>query len=154
DKLQLAAQATDDYGLTAIRLEIAKNNAKEFTPLQTWPTSGDKQNKPARSAAVKQILDLSAADYKLGDTLRYRFVAIDNRDLASLDPALTPQVTQGQVFSINFNDTAAAAAKSSKLWDQLREKLTDLLNRQLALRKQAGDIAPAIAISELRKLAA
>jgi hypothetical protein len=152
DKLALAATATDDYGLTAIRLEIAKNEAKEFTPAKDWPLS-PKDGKPVRTATVRHTLDFPAGEYRLGDTLRYRFVAVDNRDLKTLDPGLAAQSAAGQVFTVHFNDTAAQAAASAKRWEELRDKLAALLGRQVALRKSAQALVPALSLEDLRKIA-
>ncbi|MGN6368269.1 MAG: DUF4175 family protein [Phycisphaerae bacterium] len=156
DHLSLSAQATDDYGLTQISLQLAKNNDKDFHTAQTWPISPDKSNKPTRAATINFTLDLPATDYKLGDTLRYRFIATDNRDLTSLDHAgggLMPQSTTGQIFTITFNDTAAAAAKSTKLWDQLRAQLQKLLDQQITLRKAAQTLAPTNSLQANRRTA-
>ncbi|HUO07114.1 MAG TPA: DUF4175 family protein [Phycisphaerae bacterium] len=154
NQLPLSAQAADDYGLTQISLEIAKNDDKEFHQLKSWPIPPAKDGKPSRAATINHTLDLPATDYKLGDTLRYRFVATDNRDLKSLDPAMGPQSTPGQVFTITFNDTAAAAAKSSKLWDELRTQLTKLLEKQVALRKSAADLTATITLPQVQKITA
>jgi hypothetical protein len=151
DRVALEAQATDDYGLTHIRLEIARNDAQEFQPLQTWPVSPGKDGKAARAVTVRHILDLPKDAYRFGDTLRYRFVAVDNRDLTSLDPALSSQTTAGQVFSISFNDRSATAAASGKLWEQLRQKLTAILDRQVALRQQANAFVAQMPAAEIRK---
>lgn len=130
DKLALAAQAADDYGLTSVTLETAKGK-EEFKAVKTWP------GKAGKTLAVRHVLDLPADQYKYGDVLRYRFVAVDNRALTMLDSTWGPQTTPGQVFTISFNDTAAAAAKAGKLWDQLREKLTALLDAQIVLHQGA-----------------
>ncbi|MCL2648637.1 MAG: hypothetical protein FWD61_16810 [Phycisphaerales bacterium] len=154
DKIALTANVTDDYGVTQVSLAIAKNDEKDFRVIVSWPVK-------MRTATVKHQLDLLAADYHLGDTLRYRFVATDNRDLTSLDAALGgklggggPQSTASQVFTINFNDTAAAAAKTSKLWDELRKQLNVLLDRQVALRKQTDSLTAKTTLDEMRKIAA
>ncbi len=151
DKVALEAQATDDYGLTQIRLEMAKNDAKEFTALQTWPVGPGKDGKPGRAITMRYTLDLPAEKYALGDTVRYRFVAVDNRDLTGLDPALGAQATAGQIFSISFNDKTAVTAASSKLWEELRRKLTAILDKQIALRKGAGALVAGMAVEDIRK---
>ena len=149
EKLPLAAQASDDYGLTEVLLEIARNDEKQFRAIKSWPIARENSAKPA---TIKYLLDLPAGDYKLGDTLRYRFVATDNRNLTSLDSALGPQTTAGQVFSVSFNDTAAIAAKSTKLWDELRKQLTVLLDRQISLRHDSEGLKTATAIEDARKI--
>ena len=153
-QIQLSAQATDDYGLTQISLQLAKNDEKEFHTVKTWPlqAQGLQSLRLPLAATINHLLDLPASDYKLGDTLRYRFIATDNRDLTPLDPALTPQSTPGQVFTITFNDTAAAAAKSAKLWDELRAQLTKLLDKQTALRKSAQNLTPTTSLPDTRKI--
>jgi len=154
DKVPLEAQATDDYGLTQVRLEVAKNDAKEFKAVQTWPVALGKDGKPARAVTVRYTLDLPAGDYKFGDTLRYRFVSVDNRDLTALDPALKQQTTSGQVFSLSFNDKSATAAASGKLWEELRQKLTAILDKQVALRKDANAFVAGMPVADIRKTCA
>ncbi len=152
DKLPLSAQATDDYGLTQVRLEAAKNEDKEFKVLQTWPIAPAKDNNPSRAATVRYTLDLPAGQFKFGDTLRYRFLSTDNRDLTALDPALSAQTTTGQIFTITLNDTSAAAVKTGKVWDELRAKLMALLDRQIDLRKQAAALVATLSINDVRKI--
>lgn len=156
--LALAAAATDDYGLATVRLEVAKNDAKEFAAVQAWPVAADREGKPSRTATIRHTLAFPAEQYRFGDTLRYRFVAVDNRDLRSIDAgsdavAGVGQVMEGQVFTVHFNDVAAAAAKSNGLWEELRQKLAALLDRQVALRKDANGLGPALAVAELRRMA-
>jgi hypothetical protein len=152
DKLDLEAQATDDYGLTHVQLEIAKNDAKEFAAVQSWPIAA-KDGKPARAATVRHTLSLPATDYKFGDTLRYRFTATDNRELQALDTTLGPQTTPGQIFTVSFNDKAATAAASNKLWEELRQKLIVILEKQVALRKSAGELVAGMPVEDIRKIA-
>jgi hypothetical protein len=152
DHVRLAAQANDDYGLTGVTLEIAKNEAKEFRVAQSWPLKAGTDGKPVLASTIHALLEVPATDYKLGDTLRYRFVATDNRDLTQLDATWGPQATAGQVFTINFNDTAAAAAKSTKLWEELRKQLTALLDRQVALRKQSNDLTSTVTLGQMQKI--
>ncbi len=142
DVVPLAAQANDDYGVTQIRLEIAQGADGAFvTEGKPWTIATASDGTPVRSYAVKHLLDLPASKYKFGDTLRYRFVAVDNRNLLSLSSDLGPQTTAGQVFSINFTDKAALAEKSTKLWEDLRKKLTAFLDRQVKLRQDANALA-------------
>jgi hypothetical protein len=150
DKLALEAQATDDYGLTQIRLEVARNDAPEFKPLQTWDIGPGKDGKPARAITVRYTLDLPKDDYKYGDSVRYRFVAVDNRDLSALDATLSRQSTPGQVFSISFNDTSATAAASAKTWEELRQKLAAILDKQFALRKDANAFVANMPVEQIR----
>jgi hypothetical protein len=153
-KIPLEAQGTDDYGLTGLQFEIARNDEKEFRTLSSWPIGKARDGGASKAATVHYTLELPADQYKLGDTLRYRFVAIDNRDLLADDPAGGPQSTRGQVFTISFNDTSLAALKTSKRWDELRQKLGELLEKQIALRLQAAGLVPGLAIDGLQKLAA
>ena len=129
DKVQMEAQATDDYGLTQMRLEVEKNNEREFKTVKSWQVAGGKDGK-ARALMVRYTLELPAAEYKFGDTVRYRFVSVDNRDLTAADPALGPQTTNGQIFTLSFNDKAATAVASTKLWEELRQKLMAILEKR------------------------
>jgi hypothetical protein len=152
EKVALVATAADDYGLTQVVFEIARNSEKDFKPVQTWPVKPDNAGKPVRSVNITHSLDLPASQFKLGDTLRYRFVVTDNRDLTALDPAFTPQSTPSQVFTIHFNDNAAAAAKTTKLWDELRKQLSALLDRQIALRKAAAGLTAQTPLEGVRTI--
>ncbi|MEI8196828.1 MAG: hypothetical protein WCI73_13090, partial [Phycisphaerae bacterium] len=87
-----------------------------------------------------------------GDTVRYRFVATDNRDLMTLSSDLGPQTTTGTVYTINFNDTSAAAAKSMAAWELLRQKLQGFLDRQIALRQVSATLQDKMTLDEARKL--
>ncbi len=152
DKIPLAAQATDDYGLTLFTLEVMKNDEKVFRKLQSWPVKPGPNGNPTRAATIKHTLDLPATEYTLGDTLKYRFVSTDNRDLLTFDSALGYQNTPGQVFAIHFADNAATAAKTSKAWDELRKQLGLLLDRQIAFRKQSDALTPKSTLAEIRKV--
>jgi hypothetical protein len=153
DKLALVAQATDDYGLSQVRLEMSQNEEKDFRIAQTWAMDKGKDGAPVRAATVRHTLDLPEGQFKYGDTLHYRFVALDNRDLTPVDPGMGPQTTVGQTFTVTFNDTAAEAAKTSRLWEELRQKLSALLDRQIALRKSADALKPALSVDALQKIA-
>ena len=153
DKIALEAQAMDDYGLTRVQLEIAKNDAKEFAAIQSWPIPPAKDGKPSRADTVRYTLSLPGTDYKFGDTLRYRFAVTDNRDLQALDTKLGPQTTLGQIFTVSFNDKAATATASNKIWEQLRQKLAAILDKQVALRKAADGLVAGMPVDAMRKTA-
>jgi hypothetical protein len=146
DVVRLAAQTADDYGLVELRLETAKGTDGQFNAVKTWPIQMGKDGKPAKAFSIKHELPLPATDYKLGDVLRYRFVATDNRNLTSLSPDLGAQTSASQVFTINFNDVAANEIKSSKAWDELRKQLQALLDRQTKLHDDARGVLPVLAI--------
>jgi hypothetical protein len=152
DKVQMEAQATDDYGLALMRLEMAKNSEREFKTVQSWPVAAGKDGKPARAATVRYTLELAAEQYKFGDTVRYRFVSVDNRDLKAIDPALGPQTTHGQIFTLSFNDKAATAVASTKLWEELRLKLMAILEKQVVLRKDAQALVTGVTLEDMRKI--
>jgi hypothetical protein len=152
DKVSLEMQATDDYGLTQVRLEVAKNSAKDFKAVQTWAVGPGKDGKPVRALTVRHVLELPMEEYKFGDTLRYRFVAVDNRDLTAVDATLGRQTTAGQVFGISFNDKSAVTAASAKTWEELRKKLAAILEKQVALRKSADGLTVGMAVAEMRKV--
>lgn len=149
----LAVQATDDYGLTELRLETARGKDTQFETAKSWPIKPGKDGKPAKSATMRHLLELPADQYKLGDVLRYRFVAVDNRRVPDATPALTPQSTQGQVFTVTLNDAAAAAAKSGKLWEELRKRLTELRDQQFGLRQKTDEIAGAKGMPAVKDIA-
>src|SRR5262249_27901279 len=122
--------------------------------LQSWPIPAGKDGKPSRASTIKHLLDLPADQYKLGDTLRYRFVATDNRDLTAVDPTLTAQSTQGEIFTVSFNDKAAAAAQSAKLGEPPPQHLTALLDRQIAPRKSAAALTADTPLPDMRTITA
>lgn len=157
DKLALMAQATDDYAVTSIGLEIAKNNDEKWQRVMTWPMKYAEGPNPIRQKSpppVKHMLDMPATEYRYGDTLRYRFVATDNRALTHIDSRLGAQSTASQVFTVSFNDKSAIAAKTSKLWDELRNKLHPILEKQIALREATKPLAPAMGLSQAQKATA
>ncbi len=151
-KLAISATATDDYGITSMRLEIAKNNDADFQTLATAsapPLKGDAQAN--RSLTYHYVLDFPKEKYKLGDTLRYRVVATDNRDLTGLDPALGPQSAVSQTFTVSFDDKSVVAAQSTKVWEALRLKLTAMLELEIALRKQSANLVTGMSVADIRK---
>jgi len=150
--VRLAAQAGDDYGLTEVRLEIAKGVDGEFKPAQTWPIGKDPTGKPLKGFNLKYELPLAAANYKNGDVVRYRFAAVDNRALTNLGPDMGPQTTTGQTFTISLSDSTVTEAKTTKAWDELRKKLQDLLDREGKLHEDARPILPKLAIDEVKKI--
>lgn len=157
DTVLLAASATDDYGLTQVRLEAARGTEGAFSEIKRWdiPAGPNGKSPPLlpRQFTAKFAWELAAKDYKFGDTVRYRFVATDNRDLMTLSSDLGAQTTTGTVYSISFNDTSAAAAKSMAAWELLRQKLQGFLDRQIALRKVSQTLQDQMALDEVRKLA-
>lgn len=149
----LAVQAADDYGLTELRLETARGKDAPFEAAKSWPVKPTSEGKPAKSVTMRHMLELPADQYKLGDVLRYRFVSVDNRNITDTSPALTSQSTQGQVFTITLNDSAAAAIKSGKLWEELRKRLTELRDQQFALRQKTDEVASAKGMPAIKDIA-
>ena len=153
--MALEAQAADDYGVTQIRLEVARGSELEFRTAKTWSVGLDKEGKPANAATIRHTLELPDADFKMGDALRYRFVTTDTRDLREIEAADGgggPQSTAGQIFTISLNDVAAAAARSTKTWDDLRARLSAILQQQITLRKQANDLVAGIDAGAMRSV--
>jgi len=150
--IQFAAAETDDIGLTEVRLEVAhtkanapKGAADNWTTAKSWTFDKAADGKPVRGISVRHAMTLDPAQFALGDMLRYRFVGVDNRTLPGLGENgadLGRQTTVGEVFTINISDTAAAAAKSTQLWDQLRKQLQAILEKQVALRNTVRDAKP------------
>ncbi len=149
----LGVQANDDYGLTELRLELARGKDGEFAIAKSWPIKAGADGKPAKAATMRYLLELPADQYKFGDIVRYRFVAVDNRVITDATPAMGPQVTQGQVFSITLNDAAAAAARSGKLWEELHKKINELRDQQIALRTQTDGVAAAKGMPVIKDIA-
>lgn len=145
ESVQLAATASDEfYGLSELRLEMARgaggSGDEAFAVVKRWPIMPGADGKPVRAYTVRHTLELPAAEYRLGDIVRYRFVATDNRALGRINSDLGPQSTPGQVFTISLNDAALIAKRSSEAWEQLRKELTALLEMQVKLRAEANGI--------------
>jgi hypothetical protein len=149
--LDLQSTCTDDHGLTQIALQTAPATPTDapFTTIKTWPISEDTQHHPALNAMIRYTLDLPSNQYRLGDALRYRFTATDNRALTSVDPTFTAQTTFGQVYTIAFSDKNAEAAQESAAWEQLRKKLQAILDHQIALRTTTLTLLPTLPLSDI-----
>lgn len=153
DSVLLAATANDDYGLTEVCLETARGTDGPFAVSKRWEIKPGPDAKTPKQFLARHALELPAKDFKFGETLRYRFTVTDNRDLLALRSDWGTQKSLGQIYSINFNDTALAAAKSQKNWELLRQKLTLLLNQQLALHKTSSTLLTSPTLQDLHKLA-
>ena len=133
----LAASASDDYGLTDLQLQVAARQAAGFTTVRNWQIQNAANGKPATNATIRYMLQLPASQYKIGDVVRYRFTATDNRNIQVDSLDLGPQTTTGHVYKITLAAAVAAAPKNLSRWEALERDLELMLQQQRTLRDQA-----------------
>ncbi len=133
----MLGEGLDDYGLSAIHLQVATGKNVPLTTIRRWPIGNAENGRPATQAKVKFVLALPAATYPAGTLVRYRFTATDNRNLVMNGRQLGPQTTRGQVYSVRISSGTLAAGQHGGLWVRLEGRL----QRMLALQRRWRDRA-------------
>ncbi len=136
-RLPLKVEATDDYGVTAVTLQLARP-AHPFHTIRRWPIGAAENGRPATHVVIPLLLSLPVKKYAAGSTLRYRFTATDNRSITDVDPPLGPQTTDGRIFKIMIVQQAAASPRKIHAWRQLIRILEAMINRQQKLIVRAN----------------
>ncbi len=138
-KLPLKVRATDDYGLTAVSLQLARSTHR-FHTIRRWPIGLAENGRPATTVTIPMLLPLSAKTYPVGQTLRYRFTATDNRHIGAADPPLGPQTTDGRIFKIIIAQQAAPSKRKVHAWRELIRLIQGMIQHQQALIVRANSL--------------
>ncbi len=136
--IALEARATDDYGVTAMTLQTAVNGGA-FTTIRQWQIPDAENGKPATVSTIRDMLALPGNKYHLGQSVRYRFGATDNRNITIGQSQYGPQTTFGRVYTVKLQSSATSAINRSR-WARLEQRLEKMLARQQGLIVLANDI--------------
>jgi hypothetical protein len=151
-KLDLVARASDDHGLTEVRIEmlthrgdgesIDLDNHDVGTELPKTITAWTEF--PAKKAAVlKHELELTPEVARPGQTLLVRAVVRDSRRISASDwgKSLNPQETVGPWHAVRIIATEEEAAAELARIDSLRTAIYRILIDQLRARVETGQLA-------------
>ena len=136
--IALEARAADDYGLTALTLQTAVDGGA-FTTIRQWQIPDAENGKPATVSTIRDMLALPGNKYHLGQSVRYRFGATDNRNIIIGQSQYGPQTTFGRVYTVKLQSSATSAINRSR-WARLEQRLEKMLARQQGLIVLANDI--------------
>ncbi len=136
--IALEARAADDYGLTALTLQTAIDGGA-FTTIRQWQIPDAENGKPATVSTIRDMLALPGNKYHLGQSVRYRFGATDNRNIIIGQSQYGPQTTFGRVYTVKLQSSATSAINRSR-WARLEQRLEKMLARQQGLIVLANDI--------------
>ena len=136
--IALEARAADDYGLTALTLQTAVDGGA-FTTIRQWQIPDAENGKPATVSTIRDMLALSGNKYHLGQSVRYRFGATDNRNITIGQSQYGPQTTFGRVYTVKLQSSATSAINRSR-WARLEQRLEKMLAQQQGLIVLANDI--------------
>ena len=149
----LKAQATDDYGLRAVELQVAQEQGG-FKVVRRWQIQNAENGKPATLVKVQLLLPLSSAKYHPGQTLRYRFTATDNRDINLGQVHLGPQTTLGRVYDILLQPPRSAVSPNQSVWERLERRLRKMLAMQDGLLTQGDTLLAPRPLAAVHRVAA
>ncbi len=147
--LPLKVSATDDHGITAITLQLAKA-AHRFKTIRRWPIGPAENGRPATAVTIPLLLPLPANQYPAGQTLRYRFTAQDNRNIPAATPPLGPQMTKGHIFKIIMTIHAPLSPRKIHAWRRLIALIQRMIDRQQSLIVRANAVMPLTAIAQIQ----
>ncbi|MHB1767425.1 MAG: hypothetical protein ACYCUV_06190 [Phycisphaerae bacterium] len=136
--IALEARAADDYGLTALTLQTAVDGGA-FTTIRQWQIPDAENGKPATVSTIRDMLALPGNKYHLGQSVRYRFGATDNRNIIIGQSQYGPQTTFGRVYTVKLQSSATSAINRSR-WARLEQRLEKMLAQQQGLIVLANDI--------------
>ncbi len=149
--IALEAKALDDYGLTAMILQTAVDGGG-FTTIRHWQIPDAENGKPATVSTIRDMLALSDTAYHLGQTVRYRFGATDNRNILIGQSQYGPQTAFGRVYTVKLQSSATSAISRSR-WARLEHRLEKMLARQQGLITLANAIYLVPPLSTVHKTA-
>lgn len=134
--LDIAAHASDDYGVASARLLRAIGDGPmEQVAEQTFADSPTQRD-------LKFPLKLTADQSKHDATVRVQIEVTDNRNLTSLLKDGGPQTTHGPELTIRFRDPERIAAEEKDRIDMLRARLLEMLKKQQDLQTQTLGYKP------------
>ncbi|HUT01052.1 MAG TPA: hypothetical protein VM031_01255 [Phycisphaerae bacterium] len=126
-KLQTLLRVYDKYGLTDARFYAGKEGTEPNEVHRYGVHGKSKADLPFPFELPKGLVK--------GDVVVYYATVTDNRDLPDVGG---PQTSTSGRFKVLVQDAEEAAAEKAKRYDELRQKLMDILRMQEAQRVNAG----------------
>ncbi|GIW86778.1 MAG: hypothetical protein KatS3mg108_1102 [Isosphaeraceae bacterium] len=136
-------QATDDFGLTRIQLEIevASAGSSEFVardPLPLWSPASDEAPHTVRERSLEQTLDLSSLQLQPGMVVTIQGVAYDN------DGRLGPKPGRSRTIQLRILDEPKIAEQLDERRRAIREEIARILEMQRQALRTVGDTRRAL----------
>jgi len=133
-ELKVVAKASDDVGLSTVRVLMATSADGPLTAVFEKPISDG-----AATFDIGYALDVKPEYRKHGQAIRVQLEAVDNRNLTGLmgDGEGGPQTTQSPIYEIKFRDPEQIATEEKANADKLREALQAMLRKQNGLHDTA-----------------
>ena len=138
-----AVRAGDDHGLGQVRLEMkvcnenapaAADDRDAIVVVKTWTLNG------ATAAVEREKLELKADQFKPGQTVMLRGVALDRREFSGWGLDLGPQETAGPWHSVRIVAPESKSAAVMEVLDAQRNAIWKMLQQQLHARSLAAMI--------------
>ncbi len=150
-KLPIEVRATDDYGLTMVRLRLGINK-HNMTTIRRWQIPNAENGLPATSTSIKMLLPIPAARYKTGQVLHYQFTATDNRNISFGQTQLGPQTAAGNMYKIRIQ-TMATVSPNRGLWERLERRIRRMIAVQQGLIVRANGLTGILSVPQARQIA-
>ncbi len=151
EKLPIEVRATDDYGLTMVRLQLGVGK-KAMRTIRRWPIPNAENGLPATATTIKMLLPISAGKYRTGQVLHYQFSATDNRDISFGQTQLGPQTAAGNMYAIRIQAPATVPADRN-LWQRLEQRIRRMIAAEQGLIVQANPLLGMITLNHARHIA-
>ncbi len=151
EKLPIEVRATDDYGLTMVRLQLSVNKGALKT-IRRWQIPNAENGLPATATTIKMLLPISASHYKTGQVLHYRFTATDNRNISFGQTQLGPQTTSGNLYAIRLQSASMVSANRG-LWERLQRRIERMIVRQQAMIVRANGLFALVSVHQAHAIA-
>ena len=146
DKIDIAFEAADDYGIVVAELIARRERSKtKGAPAARWTAFPDR-----RKVRQTHIFALGRGAYKPGDVIEYWVSVTDNRwaEAGSGQTVRTPS------FLIKIQDRKQLAQEKLKSLKRWEERLRKVLEQEIDVRNRASEMADVDDAAELAKLTA
>jgi hypothetical protein len=137
--LVIAAQLSDDYGLTSARLLVGYGDG----PLAIVPESEQRFSGSPTAQTVQFPLALTAEQSQHDAVVTVEVEATDNRDLADISKDLGPQSARGPKITIHFIDPKRLAIQQAEQSEKLADRLAEMIKLQQNLRDRTMTVLAA-----------
>ncbi len=128
-KLQIAANLSDDIGLSSASMLVGIGSSAEMSNIYSAELKG------AANYKIEKVLAIRKDQVFHGQVIRVQVIANDHRNLPG-DQG--PQTSRSSIFQITLEDPAKLANELKSEIDQLRKHLEEMLERQKSAYSRTG----------------